>query len=212
MIKINLLGEKEDIEASYVLQVLGFVTIVVLMVGIGIFVQGSVSSRLDVVNEEKAKLELDLTKLKKITKEVEDLEKNRRILKEKLTTIALLKARKQGPVKVLDDLNVAIPERAWVTAAKEKNGQLEVSGVVLDNVTLAQFMAALGQKRSFGNVSLVHSTQVEKEKVKLKEFLLTVELKNPLDEISKAKLEGRPSDLEGASDAKKNAKKQAKGA
>lgn len=126
--------------------------------------------------------EARLAKLETQTKQVDDLEKKRNLLKEKLTTIATLKIKKHGPVHVLDDLNNAIPEKAWITELRDKNGQLEISGVALDNQTIAQFMANLGNFGSFDRdkVDLVQSFEFQQDNVKLKQFTLAVALKDQL--------------------------------
>lgn len=185
MIKVNLLGEQQDFATSHLLQLVGYGAALAATIVLCIGVQMSMSSRLADAQDRKGELVLELTKLKKVTKEVEGLEQKKKLLKEKLTTIALLKAKKHGPVRILDDLNIAIPDRAWLSSVREKSGTLEIAGVALDNVTVAQFMATLGQSKSFGNVNLVHTTQLDKDGVKMKEFLVVAELKDPLADMKK---------------------------
>lgn len=180
MIRINLLGEKVDRTGTYMLQLVAYIGCVVLTLAGCFAFYGATSSELDSLTEEKGMLERRLAKLEKETKEVDDLEKKRGVLKEKLNTIALLKARKQGPVKVLDNINSAIPERAWLKALKEKGGVLEIDGIALDNQTVAQFMKNLEQQKTFGTVDLVESSEFVKDEVKLKQFILSVVLTSPV--------------------------------
>lgn len=180
MIRINLLGEQVDRTGSYVLQgmVLGVAMIVTL--GTCFVVQMNISDILEEAKKEKSNLEMKLAKLEKITKEVEGLEQKEQKLKEKLSTIATLKARKHGPVRILDELNNAIPERAWLTSIKEKSGQLEINGIALDNQTIATFMNTLTGSPYFGNADLVHSTQIIKDGIKLAQFSLLVKIEEAL--------------------------------
>ena len=144
MIRINLLGEKEDKRGIYTVQGLLFASSLLLTAGFCFLVQNNAANELDNIRGEKMTLTTKLTKLKDKTKKVEGLEAKRKTLKEKLTTIATLKLKKHGPVHVLDDLNSAVPERIWITAVKEKSGgALEISGIALDNQTITQFIKDL---------------------------------------------------------------------
>ena len=180
MIHINLLGEKVDNSSSYFAQVVGFGCSVALTLAICFFTYGHLSNSLESLQTEKETLEARLVKLKKVTAEVEGLEKNKLTLAEKLSTIAVLKAKKQGPVHILDDLNVAIPDRAWITTIKDQSGSLQISGIAMDNQTIADFMHRLEESNYFGKIDLGHSTQYIKDEVKLKEFSVIAKIENPL--------------------------------
>ena len=180
MIRINLLGEKVDRTFSYVLQGLGYFSAVFLMVGVCFLFQGEIENQHFALKNEEASLRQRLARLEKVTKEIDDLEIKKKTLREKLQTISLLKAKKHGPVHILDDINLALPDRAWLTTLKEKSGLLEVTGIALDHQTVASFMNNLTQKRYFGTPDLVLSTEYIKDNVKLQQFSLSVPLQDPL--------------------------------
>ena len=131
MIRINLLGEKVDSSSTHFLQLSAAVCCLIAVLGTCFFVQGSLKSELAEAKREKKLVDNQLAALKKKTEKVEQLEAKKRLLKEKLVTIANLKAKKHGPVHVLDDMNQAIPDRSWLTALKETGGSLEVTGIAL---------------------------------------------------------------------------------
>lgn len=178
MIRINLLGEQVDHSASYALQLILAAACVLGTIGACFIVHQESTNRLESQRAEKELLDRKLAKLEKITKQVEDLEKKRRTLREKLMTIATLKAKKHGPVHILDDINNALPERSWLLSMKEKSGALEINGVALDNQTIATFMKSLEGGKYFGSVDLVLSTEYVQDDVKLKQFTLSVGLKS----------------------------------
>jgi hypothetical protein len=87
------------------------------------------------------------------------LESKREDLNNKLAVIATLRRSKVGPVRVLDDLNMAVPERAWLSEIKEASGLLKINGVALDNQTVSLFMKDLEASDYFDNIELVESKQ-----------------------------------------------------
>ena len=185
MIKINLLGEKKDNRAIYILQ-LGAAVIVLLLTIVGCFVVNSIAaSQISDMQTEKQDLETKLAKLQKQTEKVADLENKKKTLREKLATIAVLKSRKRGPVHILDDLNGAIPDKAWLLSIKDKSGNLELTGVALDNQVVSTFMYNLEQSKYFGSVELIQSIETEVSGVKMKQFSLLVPVKDPILEQQK---------------------------
>jgi type IV pilus assembly protein PilN len=173
--------KKEDKRGTYTVQGLLFVSSLFLTIGFCFLIQSKAGSELENMRGEKMTLQNKLGKLKEKTKKVEGLEEKRRTLKEKLTTIATLKLKKHGPVHVLDDLNSAVPERVWITSVKEKSGgAIEVSGIALDNQTIAQFIKDLEKSDFFQKVEPIVTKQIVFEDVKLKEFTLAAETSTPV--------------------------------
>ncbi len=186
MIKINLLGEKVDNSGEYLLQTFIFGSTITAAVICCAILQWNGSQSLTQLNEEKITLESKLLELKKVTRKVENLESNQKLLKEKLNTISALKLKKRGPVRVLEDLRASVPEKVWLSSVKQKSGALEINGMSLDNQTISEFMGNLEKTNYFGKIDLIHSTQKEKDKIKLKQFLLLAQLKDPLSMARKS--------------------------
>ena len=189
MIKINLLGDRQDSSNVYGLNLFVLGLGLVLTFGVCISVHQSTQGRLVEAKSEQRELERTLRDLKKITAKVEGLELKRRTLKEKLLTIARLKSKKKGPIHILDDLNKAIPDRAWLRGIQEKEGAIEIDGTALDNQTVALFMHSLEKSPYFKNVDLNHSTEVirNEDNVRLKEFSIAAKLSDPLWDKEAAK-------------------------
>src|SRR5262245_5197665 len=126
MIRINLLGEKPDYGPIYALQGTLFCATLGLSIFICFIVHETMSDRIESLNADKASYEQQLAKLKDKTQRVEELEKNKQLLRTKLTTIAKLKMNKSGPVHILADLTEAIPERAWLLQTTQKGEMMEI--------------------------------------------------------------------------------------
>lgn len=185
MIRINLLGEQVDDSKVFVTHaaVSGGAMLATLV--LCALLQSNAMSRVETVRSEKEQLEMRLMELKKVTKRVESLEANKKLLREKLQTISVLKLKKRGPVQIVDSMRAALPERAWLLSSKQKAGNLEISGLALDNQTISEFMGNLKKSDYFGKVDLVVSTQKVKDKVKMKQFLVIAQIADPLEKARK---------------------------
>lgn len=180
MIRINLLGEKRDNSAIYMLQMLVFGGVLFLvLVACGV-VQGAVSGNLEAKEQKKALLNAQVEKLRIKTAKVEELERKRKLLGEKLTTIATLKARKQGPVRVLDGLTASMPSRSWLKGVTQKSESLQFVGIALDNQTVSELMMNLRKSKFYKEVDLGITKQYMRDGVKLQEFTLAAKLGDPL--------------------------------
>jgi len=184
MIKINLLGEEVDRSGLYLLQFIGFLGLIALTLGGCYLLQSGKSNKLAGLEDQKSQLEIKLARLKKQTKEAEKLEEKKQFLKDKLTTIATLKANKYGPVRMMDDINGAIPERAWLKEISEKNRDLVLTGVALDNQTVSSFMVELEKSRFFKDVDLGESVEFVRDNEKLRNFVIKARVVSSL-ELSK---------------------------
>ena len=111
-----------------------------------------------------------LAELDRKHKEAMRLEKMRDELRAKLKTIDILERQRTGPVRVLEDLSDATPEKLWLTEMRETGGAVSLLGRGLDNQTIAVFMEKLEESPYFNQVDLVETKQIEDGKAKLKEF------------------------------------------
>ena len=120
-------------------------------------------------NEEIKRLKIDTKDVSKFKAEKEDLQR-------RLNIIHTLERAKTGPLRVLDELAIALPGKLWLTSLKEKDGKMELKGIAMDNPTIAQFMTNLEKTGVIKNVELVVSQQLERKDLKLKEFTLTCQV------------------------------------
>ncbi|MFN8390492.1 MAG: PilN domain-containing protein [Bdellovibrionota bacterium] len=188
MIRINLLGEKIDRTGTYAAHGLALAgTVLATLIACFVFHDSKLSD-LELLTNEKTLLESQLNKLREKTKQVENLEKDKKLLSEKLTTIAKLKVKKSAPVHLLDDISSYIPQRSWMTSVKQKTDGLEFQGVALDPQTVSSYMTQLATSKWIDTIELIYSRQQVKDGVPVQEFSFLVKLKNPLD-VNKPKTE-----------------------
>lgn len=177
MIRINLLpvrevereaGRRQETRLVY----LSAVLVLVVLAGVEV----ASRMRLAPLKKEYAKLQSDIVALDKKSEQLAKLETERKDLEEKLKTIATLEAKKVGPVNVLADLSDAAPEQVWLLEFKESGGLATISGLGLDDQTIANFMRTLDASPYFADVDLVETAQSELEGVQLKRFVVNARL------------------------------------
>lgn len=173
MIKINLLGDDTAVDNTGKLFVSGYVLSLILLGAVLYVVHSSYASAIEKLTLESESREKELKDLQVVTKEVRDLEAKEKEYDHKIQVIAGLKKSKIGPVRVLDDLNSAIPERAWITEVKEEQGLMRIDGKAFDNQTIAQFLKDLDKSNYFASVDLGETRQIDERGVKIKSFSLS---------------------------------------
>ena len=173
MIRINLLGDVAARSNTTNLQIAIFgISSFFLLTGLYV-VSDNISTKHETLVREKQALEYQLENVKRKTTVVRDLEEKKKILRNKLSVIAELKRSKSGPVRVLDDLNISLPKRAWLTSVVEKERYVSIEGMALDNQTISEFLNQLEDSDYFESVDLGESRSSNYQSVEMKRFTLS---------------------------------------
>ncbi|RMD85622.1 MAG: hypothetical protein D6808_04875 [Candidatus Dadabacteria bacterium] len=173
MIRINLVWEDDAGGANKIFQVAAFLLSLLSLFLAFYLASNSLAYKTKLYEAEKKIFSEQISSLRKVTKEVRDLEKKRDILKNKIEVIATLRKQKTGPVRILDDLNQALPSKSWLTGVSERGGVMSIVGLALDNQTIADFMKELEKSNFFLQVDLLEARQVSWNRVKMKKFTLS---------------------------------------
>jgi type IV pilus assembly protein PilN len=177
VIRINLLSVHEVQRAEGRRQearllVLGAVAVVAGLAAVEVWSRLAMAP----VRAQHERLQADVVALDQKATELSDLEKKRSELDEKLKTIALLEQRRVGPVQIMSDLSDSAPDQVWLLEFTENAGAATITGMALDNQTIAAFMRQLAQSPYFQQVDLVETTQAEKDGLQLKRFVVRARL------------------------------------
>lgn len=111
-------------------------------------------------------LETDISSLNKkrdsytpILNKIAELKKNREDLTRKTEIINKLKADSSLTVRVLDEVASRVDkQRVWLEALHQQDSALNLTGVALDNQTVAQFMDNLKESPFVKDVTLTNSS------------------------------------------------------
>lgn len=180
MIRINLLPvraarKKEEVQR----QLLVFSIFLIALIGAATVWWQATKSTLDDVNEDNRRLTEEIANLKKIIGEVDEYKKQQALLEKKLEVIKQLKANKTGPVHMLDQLAIRIPEKLWLESVAESAQKVTLRGVSINNEVIATFMNKMEESIYFKEVYLVSIQARVEGDLKLKEFTITSRLTVP---------------------------------
>ena len=117
------------------------------------------SWQLSSLETELAQLRSDLQTLSVKIKQLGDLQNKIKEARGKNKIIEDLKKKKSGPVLVMENLAGAAPATLWLTDLKESGGSLSLSGVAVDNKTVADFINGLEASKHFKGVELIETTE-----------------------------------------------------
>jgi type IV pilus assembly protein PilN len=172
MIRINLLPfrtarKKENIRRQVSISILTVIMTVVALVGVSLLL----GSRVDDLERRIKVTQAELEKYEKINKEIAEIKKKLETLNKKLDVIRTLEASRYEPVILLDILTQAvIDKRMWFTKLDSNVNALTITGMALDDKTVADFMLRLEGTGLFSAVSLRNVRQVQLQNTPLKSF------------------------------------------
>ena len=160
MIRINLLAVRElqaEITRRRELTIGGVVLGIALLALLAAHLLQS--WHLSGLESELTQLRGDLQALSVKIKELGDLQNKIKEARGKNKIIDDLKKKKSGPVLVMENLAGAAPATLWLTDLQEAGGSLSLSGVAVDNKTVADFINGLEASKHFKGVELIETTE-----------------------------------------------------
>jgi len=172
MIRINLLPfraarKKENIrrQVSIFLLSLAFLLIILF------YYNFSLNGKIDHLNAKIKETKSDLVKYEKINKEIAQIKKKLNNLKKKMAVMDTLEANRFVPIKLMDAMTqVIVPKRMWFTRLQTKGQKVNISGVAMDNTTVADFMIRLENSGLFKEVDLKTLKRSKSKKGATSEF------------------------------------------
>lgn len=154
MIRINLLSEQRkpkvarlgkqtqdfmtgDPATIWLVGLLGLA----LLIGLGWW--WNLRSQIKSLDEEIAVVQVEADRLAPIIAEVEEFEAKRADLRHKVTVINDLKARQQVPVRIMDVVSRAVPERLWLRQVTQRGTRIQVQGLAFNTNAIAALIENL---------------------------------------------------------------------
>ncbi len=184
MLQINLLPVRQlkkraRAKKQLAFMALSLVAFCLLLVGIGLWQLGNISSlqsQKEVLEQEKKELAPVLAKMKALKEKEIELQRKTDIIK---------KLRQESPltVRILDEVaNRLDNQRMWLTRLEQQSGSLTLTGMALDNQTVAQFMDNLAASEFVTDVALGDSSLTVISGRNLKRFTLNCAVAYPKEE------------------------------
>ena len=161
MIKVNLFPFraariKENIRRQVTIYLLSMIFLILA----SSYFYLDLNNKVNTLREERDAKQKELDSFKDTNIKIVALKKTIADVEVKLKTIKRLEKGKTGPVKLLDDIAMSVPEdKLWLTTLKEQKGTLILNGTAMDNETVADFMDRLQNTKSINSVQLVRTRQ-----------------------------------------------------
>ncbi len=177
MIRINLIPAEEAERVAGRRQELALgslvVAVAVLLLVLAHLWQGL---RISAAHREHSRITQEIANIDGPYADALRIEQQKLELREKLHVIAQLEAKKVGPVRILADLSAATPDKLWLTEFADSSGTLKLTGVGVDEQTVADFLRRLATLPFFRSVDLDETSQVDQDGAKLKKFVIRGQL------------------------------------
>jgi type IV pilus assembly protein PilN len=179
MIRINLLPFRSDRKKENIRRQLSIFLLSVILALVAIFgINFLLGMQVDDLKSRIASTQADLEKYDKINREIEEIKRKLDNLNKKLAVIRELEASRYEPVRLMDTLSqVIVEKRMWFTALDVKTDVVNISGVAMDDKTVADFMVRLEGCGLFSAVSLKTLRQAEVQRTNLKSFEISCQKK-----------------------------------
>ncbi|RMD98546.1 MAG: hypothetical protein D6812_13245 [Deltaproteobacteria bacterium] len=161
MIKINLLPSakrakprKRKVPAvSPVAVIGGVIQILLVMLIIGV-IHLQLERERKQLQIEIARVDEELKAMQKNIRQIETYKKTSALLRQKLQIIEDLKKAKQGPIHLMEELSISIPEKVWLQEFDNLGKRLKLKGFAVEIVHVSDFMQNLENSPYFSNVEL----------------------------------------------------------
>ena len=114
-----------------------------------------------VLQKQLAALQDELKVFNAKAKDVNDLQTKIHEFENKNKVLETIKKKKSGPVRVMESLSAATPTALWLTEFRENAGDVTITGLAIDNQTIADFLKSLETRPVFREPELVESSQSE---------------------------------------------------
>lgn len=107
-----------------------------------------------------AQRQAEADKLEAIIKEVEDYQKRKDNLQQRIDLINQLKQNQKGPVRILDQLSRDLPDLVWLDTMRISGGRVNLTGKGLNPNAIALFIENVKNDPYFEEPSVGNVTQV----------------------------------------------------
>ena len=189
MIRLNLLPfraarKKENVRRQVSVIVLTLIFCIIIMFYLFITLSSKISDLNVKIKETKAEVE----KYNQINKKIASIKQKLNILQKKKQVIDTLELNRKEPVRLLDAMTkLIVARRMYFNNFSSIGNTVKVSGVALDNQTVADFMSRLEKSELFSSVRLGPIKQTKIKKANLKTFQITCVKRSPQKPVTSPK-------------------------
>lgn len=181
MIKINLLPVRDIVRRKkYFWQIIAASFFIGCIVCAFILVEFYQLNSINKIKNEIARIESEKKQFAKTLSEIKKIEEEKAILLKRTDVINQLKQSSSLTVHVLDEIATLTPSnRMWLKSLSQNGNQLALTGMALDDQTIARYMDDLEASHYIQNVRLASSSLEIVAERSLKAFSITANVDMP---------------------------------
>jgi len=164
MIKINLVAEtptpsgKKRSKSEFNLGSRQGDVLLLLVLALSLLAVGTrwllLKNERDHLRDVRRQKQVERDELLPYIEKVEELEAKRDLLRHKISVINQLKQNQRGPVRIMDEVSRALPDLVWLTNMQMKGNTLTLTGVAMDETSVANYISNLYASPFFQEPSL----------------------------------------------------------
>jgi type IV pilus assembly protein PilN len=145
MIRINLLPVRQVQKREISRQFLVLVGVVIILtVVVNYLAYERLASEADRNAKKLTQTQSRIAELEKVIGEVNNINKRKKEVEDKLKVLSDLRKSRSGPVRLLDALSTAVPKKVWLTEFDERSNAVRIIGMAASHEDVAEFMRSLG--------------------------------------------------------------------
>lgn len=144
LIRINLLPVRQAAKRKDSAQILVLAALVVVGAFVGNYIwYSNTEDRSKKLEVSIADTQRRISELEKVIGEVNNINKRKKEVEDKLKILNELRKGRSGPVRMLDALATAIPNKVAVNTFEESNSSAKLAGKAVSHEDVAEFMKSL---------------------------------------------------------------------
>lgn len=176
---INLLPWREEKRKKQKQDFLGLLLLGALLGGLAWWLwQASVQNSVDHQNDRNRQIQTSITKLDSRIKDIEDVDRRRNDLIERMRVIQNLQSTRPTVVYLFEELVRVLPENVYYTDVRRSGSHFTIVGVAQTNNNISELMRRLTASPWFGKPRLGQVNAIG-ETGEANRFTLTVSQKSP---------------------------------
>ena len=179
MTRINLLPWREARRVQRQHQLIGMLVAAALFgAGIVFLAYTEIAHRIEYQQERNNYLRGEIARLKKAAEEMQELQKTKSRLIERLNVIQKLQAVRPGMVRMLDELVRLVPQDIYLTGFKTANNQVTLNGIARSDVVISEFMRKIRDSKLFGEpvLQVIETRNVNNVPARVFELIVPIKL------------------------------------
>ena len=168
MANINLLPVEYREKAKFSIRRILIILFVIILIFGSAYFYFSLELQIDYKEQELKTLKIELASIEKVIEEVKNLEKDKKIIEERINIIQRLIDNQSHLSRILGEYSASLLDEVWVdNLSLSANQTFDFTANTFNNYLIAKYMVTLKDNPTFDNIELGY---VRKNKVKEEEI------------------------------------------